>query len=59
MHNQESVVENETYNVPWDFEIQIDNLTSARHMIFNNTREKENLPNSGLCCPAKERKKER
>ena len=59
MQNQESVVENETYNVPWDFEIQTDHLISARHMIVNNTREKENLPNSRLRCPAKERKKER
>ena len=59
MHNQESVLKNETYNVPWDFEIQTDHLISARHVIVNNTREKENLPNSGICCPAKERKKKK
>ena len=57
MHNQESVLENETYIVPWDFEIQTDHLISAGHVIVNNTTEKENLPNSGLCCPAKEKKR--
>ena len=29
MRNQESVLENETYIVPWDFEIQTDHLISA------------------------------
>ena len=30
MHNPESVLENETYKLLWDFEIQTDLLISAR-----------------------------
>ena len=30
MHNPESVFENETHQVLWDFEIQTDHLISAR-----------------------------
>ena len=30
MHNQESVLENETYKLLWDFEIQTDHLITAR-----------------------------
>ena len=30
MHNQESVLENETHKLLWDFEIQTDHLISAR-----------------------------
>ena len=46
MHNLESVLENETHKLVWDFEIQTDHLISARrpdHRI--NKRKKENLPN--------------
>ena len=30
MHNPESVLENETHKLPWDFEIQMDHLISVR-----------------------------
>ena len=30
MHNPESVLENETHKVLWDFEVQMDHLISAR-----------------------------
>ena len=30
MHNPESVLENETQNILWDFEIQTDHLISVR-----------------------------
>ena len=30
MRNQESVVENESYKVPWDFEMKTDHIISAR-----------------------------
>ena len=52
MHNSEFVLENETCKIPWNFEIQIDHLISARRpdqAIINN--KKKNLPNGGLCCP--------
>ena len=42
MHNPESVLENETNIVLWDFEIQTDHLISARQsdlMIVNKKRE--------------------
>ena len=50
MHNLESVSENETHYVLWDFEIQTDPLISARRpdLVMVNTPP-ENLPNSGLC----------
>ena len=38
IHNPESVVENDTYKLLWDFEIQMDHLISARQpdrIIFN------------------------
>ena len=51
MHNPKSVRENETQNILWAFEIQMDHLITARRpdrVIVN--RKKENQPNSGLCC---------
>ena len=53
MHNPESVLENETRELLWDFEIQTDPLNSSRQqelIIINN--KKENLQNCGLCCPS-------
>ena len=63
MHNSESVLENETYKVLWDFEIQTDHqiLTRRPDQVKINKKEKkkrkkkgkknkENLPNRGLCC---------
>ena len=52
MHNPAPVLENDTQNLPWDFDIQTDHLISARrpHLIIIN-KNKENLQNCGLCCP--------
>ena len=53
MHNPESVLENETHKLLWDFGIQTDHLISARRpdlMILN--KKKKNLLNSGLNRPA-------
>ena len=43
MHNQESVVENETHTILWDFEIQTDHLMSARRsdQVMVNKKKKE------------------
>ena len=65
MHNTESVLKNETYKPFWDFEIQTDQLISARRpdlVIVNNNNnkkkkkeekkrkeKKENLSNSRIC----------
>ena len=54
MHNLESVQENETYRVLWNFIVQTDHLFSARRPdqeIVNKKKKKrkeENLPHSGL-----------
>ena len=52
MHNPASVLENETYTLLWDFEIQMDHLISARRADLIIIIKKENLPNCGLCCPS-------
>ena len=52
MRNSESVLENETHTLLWDFDIQTDHLIMARRpdlIIINKNRE--NLQNCGLCCP--------
>ena len=56
MHNPESVQENETHNILWNFELQTDHLISVRRdpMIVN---KKDNLPNSGLCCSGRSKLK--
>ena len=43
MHNQESVLENETHKLLWDFDIQTDHLISARRpdLIIINKRKKK------------------
>ena len=44
MHNLESVLENETHKLTWDFEIQTDNLISARRpdlVSVNNKKKKK------------------
>ena len=56
MHNSAAVLENDTYKLLWDFDIQTDHLISARKpdlIIINKKKKKEeNLQNCGLCCPA-------
>ena len=58
MQHPEHVPVNETEKVIWDFEIQMDYLTSLRRpdlVKINNKKEKEreNLRNSGLCRPGR------
>ena len=47
MHNPESVLVNETQKVIWDFEIQMDHLTSLRRsdlVKINNKNKKKREP---------------
>ena len=56
MHNPESVLENETHKLLWDFEIQTDHLISTRRpdlVILKKKKEIENLPKRGLCRPGR------
>ena len=49
MHNPESVLENETHKLVWDFDIQTDHLISARRpdlIIINNNNNKVKLKES-------------
>ena len=51
MHNPESVLVNETKKVLWDFEIQMDYLTSLRRpdlVKINNKKEKERERTYGI-----------
>ena len=48
MHNPESVLENETHKLQWDFEIRTDRLTT-RPSDSQKKKKKENQPNSELC----------
>ena len=49
MHNPESVLKNEGYEIIWDFVIQINHLTSARRPDLVIVNKKENLLNRRLC----------
>ena len=49
MHNQESVLKNETYKILRDFTIQTHHLISARHPDLQIVNKQKNLPKSGLC----------
>ena len=54
MHNPASVLDNDTHKHLWDFDIQTDQLISARRpdlIIINQKKKKENLQNWRLCCP--------
>ena len=52
MHNTASVLENETHKLLWDFDIQTDQLISARQpdLIIIIKIKWENLQDCGLCC---------
>ena len=43
MHNPESVLENDTHKLLWDFDIQTDHLISARRpdLIIINNKKRE------------------
>ena len=55
MHNPAPVLENDTYKLLWDFNIQMDYLIPTRP--YNNQQKKkkkekkENLQDCRLCCP--------
>ena len=49
MHNPESVLENDTHKILWDFDAQTDHLLSARRPVPVIVDKKEDLPNSELC----------
>ena len=53
MHNTAAVLENDTHKLLWDFDIQTDNLISARRpdLIVINKKKKEILQNCWFCCP--------
>ena len=61
MHNPEPVLKNDTRNLLWDFEIEMDHLISARRPDLviannnnnNNNNKKENLWSCGLYCPGR------
>ena len=50
MHNLETVRENEMNKILRDFVIQAGHLISARRTDLVIINQKQNLPNSGLCC---------
>ena len=55
MHNPESVLENETRRLLWDFEIQMDHLISARRpnrVIIIKKRKKRTCRIVGFAVPA-------
>ena len=54
MHNPAPVLENNTHKLLCDFNIQTDHLIPARIpdlIIISKKKKKENMQNSGLCCP--------
>ena len=62
MHNPETVLENETHKVLWDFEIQTDQLISARRpdlVIVNKKQKKRTCRIVDLTVPAAHRESEK
>ena len=57
MHNPAPVLENATYKLLWDFNIQTDHLIPARRPDLIIINKKENLQNSRLCCPGRPQNK--
>ena len=59
MHNPESVLENETHKLLWDFEIQADHQISARRpdLIIINNKKKRNCRIVDFDVPADHRVK--
>ena len=53
MHNPAPVLENDTHKLLLDFDIQMDNVISAKRpdlIIVKKKKKKENLQNRQLCC---------
>ena len=50
MDKPQSIVENETYRIHWDFEIRKDHLIPARRLVMID-KKKENLPSCGFYHP--------
>ena len=58
MHKPESVQENETHKLLWNFEIQTDHSISARRPdVMIDNQKMENLPESGFCLPGRPQSK--
>ena len=57
MHKPEPILENETYKVLWDFEIQTYHVISARQPDLVIVSKIGNLPNSELCRPGRQQSK--
>ena len=57
MYNPKSILANGTHKHLWDFEIQTDHPISDRRPDLVVVNKKENLPNSGLCCPGRPQSK--
>ena len=53
MHKPESILENETNKILWDFEIQTDHLIPARRPAWVKVNKNDNLPTNGLYLPGK------
>ena len=53
MHKPESIRENDTYKILYDFEIETDHLIPARWpdhvLIRKKKKKKKNLPYNGFC----------
>ena len=51
MRNPESILENDTHKLLWDFDKQTDHIISARRPDLIKFKEKkQNLQNCRLCC---------
>ena len=57
MHNQASVLENETYKLLWDFDIHTDHLISARRPDLNQQQKKRTWKITDVAVPADHRVK--
>ena len=45
MHNTDYILDNDTHNLPWDFEMLISHLISARRPDYNNQKQKTKKEN--------------
>ena len=57
MHNPESVLENKTHKLLWDFKVQTDHLISARHSDSQQKKKKKNCRIENFAVPADHRVK--
>ena len=57
IHNPVAVLENDTYILLWDFDIQTYHLISPRKSDLTVIKKMENLENCRFCCPASRQNK--